>query len=69
VTTNYIQILGNHFPYILLNHLCPGLQVFEDKDDAVRYCDLLQGGGQGCEGITEIEASSVRYYLVDLQQY
>ncbi|KAJ1298622.1 hypothetical protein BS78_01G467900 [Paspalum vaginatum] len=36
-----------------------GVLVFEDKDDAVKYCDLLQGGGQGCEGIAEIEASSV----------
>jgi hypothetical protein len=35
------------------------LQIFEDEDDAVKYCDLLQGGGQGCEGIAEIEASSV----------
>jgi hypothetical protein len=61
--------LGNQLPYILLNHLRPGLQVFEDEDDAVRYCDLLQGSGQGCEGIAEIEASSVRYYLVDLQEY
>lgn len=36
------------------------LQVFEDENEAVRYCDLLQGGGQGCEGVAEIEASSVR---------
>jgi len=36
-----------------------GVLVFEDEDDAVKYCDLLQGGGQGCEGIAEIEASSV----------
>lgn len=35
------------------------LQVFEDENEAVRYCDLLQGGGQGCEGVAEIEASSV----------
>lgn len=41
------------FPF---HHL---LQVFEDEDDAVKYCNLLQGGGQGCEGIAEIEASSV----------
>jgi hypothetical protein len=34
-------------------------QVFEDEDDAAKYCDILQGGGQGCEGIAEIEASSV----------
>ncbi|PUZ42663.1 hypothetical protein GQ55_9G600000 [Panicum hallii var. hallii] len=36
-----------------------GVLVFEDEDDAVKYCDILQGGGQGCEGIAEIEASSV----------
>lgn len=36
------------------------VQVFEDEDDASRYCDLLEGGGQGCEGIAELEASSVR---------
>lgn len=35
------------------------LQVFEDENEAVRYCDLLEGGGQGCEGVAEIEASSV----------
>ncbi|CAN1794241.1 hypothetical protein LINPERHAP1_LOCUS20241 [Linum perenne] len=31
-------------------------QVFEDENEAVKYCDLLQGG---CEGVAEIEASSV----------
>lgn len=36
------------------------LQVFEDENEAAKYCDLLQGGGQGCEGVAEIEASSVR---------
>lgn len=35
-------------------------QIFEDQNEAVRYCDLMQGGGQGCEGVAEIEASSVR---------
>uniref|UniRef100_A0A803L1V0 Uncharacterized protein n=1 Tax=Chenopodium quinoa TaxID=63459 RepID=A0A803L1V0_CHEQI len=33
--------------------------IFEDQNEAVRYCDLMQGGGQGCEGVAEIEASSV----------
>lgn len=33
--------------------------MFEDENEAARYCDLLQGGGQGCEGVAEIEASSV----------
>ncbi|XP_057530751.1 uncharacterized protein LOC130809127 isoform X1 [Amaranthus tricolor] len=36
-----------------------GILVFEDQNEAVRYCDLMQGGGQGCEGVAEIEASSV----------
>ncbi|KAL2904028.1 hypothetical protein RDABS01_002738 [Bienertia sinuspersici] len=36
-----------------------GILVFEDPNEAVRYCDLMQGGGQGCEGVAEIEASSV----------
>lgn len=36
------------------------LKVFEDENEAARYCDLLQGGGKGCEGVFEIEASSVR---------
>lgn len=35
-------------------------QVFEDQNEAERFCDLMQGGGQGCEGVAEIEASSVR---------
>ncbi|RZC58580.1 hypothetical protein C5167_005876 [Papaver somniferum] len=35
------------------------LQVFEDENDAAKYCDLLQGGGQGCEDVVEIDASSV----------
>ncbi|RVW77941.1 hypothetical protein CK203_048298 [Vitis vinifera] len=33
--------------------------VFEDESEAAKYCDLLQGGGQGCEGVAEIDASSV----------
>ncbi|XP_049931862.1 histone deacetylase 15 [Nymphaea colorata] len=36
-----------------------GCSVFEDEQDATRYCDLLQGGGEGCEGVAELEASSV----------
>nr|GEY34202.1 hypothetical protein [Tanacetum cinerariifolium] len=35
------------------------LKVFEDETEAAKYCDLLQGGGQGCEGVAEVEASSV----------
>ncbi|KAL6660176.1 hypothetical protein ACP70R_002298 [Stipagrostis hirtigluma subsp. patula] len=40
---------------MLVEDIRDGVLVFEDEDDAVRYCDLLQG----CEGIAEIEASSV----------
>ncbi|KAK6931279.1 Protein of unknown function DUF3110 [Dillenia turbinata] len=36
-----------------------GVLVFEDETEAARYCGLLKGGGQGCEGVAEIEASSV----------
>lgn len=54
---------------MLTEHFPPFLQVFEDKDDAVKYCDLLQGGGQGCEGIAEIEASSVRYSLMGFHRW
>ncbi|KAG5521414.1 hypothetical protein RHGRI_033851 [Rhododendron griersonianum] len=36
-----------------------GVLVFEDEKEAANYCGLLEGGGQGCEGIAEIEASSV----------
>ncbi|CAL5188665.1 unnamed protein product [Lathyrus oleraceus] len=35
------------------------MQVFEDENEAAKYCDLLQGGGQGCEGVAEIDASSI----------
>ncbi|KAJ7953858.1 Plant/protein [Quillaja saponaria] len=34
-------------------------KVLEDETEASRYCDLLQGEGQGCEGVAEIEASPV----------
>lgn len=34
--------------------------MFEDEKEAADYCDLLEGGGQGCEGVAEIVASSVR---------
>ncbi|CAL2231808.1 unnamed protein product [Prunus armeniaca] len=45
---------------MLVEDIRDGVLVFEDENEAVRYCDLLQGGGQGCEGVAEIEASSVR---------
>uniref|UniRef100_A0A1J3CZ95 Uncharacterized protein n=1 Tax=Noccaea caerulescens TaxID=107243 RepID=A0A1J3CZ95_NOCCA len=44
---------------MLVEDIRDGVLVFEDVNEAVRYCDLLQGGGKGCEGVAEIEASSV----------
>ncbi|XP_043724402.1 uncharacterized protein LOC122671319 [Telopea speciosissima] len=49
---------GNKFQ-MLVEDVREGVLVFEDENDAARYCDLLEGGGQGCEGVAEIEASSV----------
>ncbi|XP_065860496.1 uncharacterized protein [Euphorbia lathyris] len=44
---------------MLVEDLRDGVLVFEDENEALRYCDLLQGGGKDCEGVAEIEASSV----------
>ncbi|PWA94770.1 hypothetical protein CTI12_AA056070 [Artemisia annua] len=44
---------------MLVEDVRDGVLVFEDETEAAKYCDLLQGGGQGCEGVAEIEASSV----------
>ncbi|KAF6171781.1 hypothetical protein GIB67_007302 [Kingdonia uniflora] len=44
---------------MLVEDVREGVLVFEDEKDAARYCDLLQGGGQGCEGVAEVDASSV----------
>ncbi|POO03480.1 hypothetical protein TorRG33x02_006850 [Trema orientale] len=44
---------------MLVEDVREGVLVFEDENEAVKYCDLLQGGGKGCEGVAEIEASSV----------
>ncbi|XP_061369702.1 uncharacterized protein LOC133312507 isoform X1 [Gastrolobium bilobum] len=49
---------GTKFP-MLVEDIREGVLVFEDENEAVKYCDLLQGGGQGCEGVAEIEASSI----------
>ncbi|XP_042504219.1 uncharacterized protein LOC122081255 isoform X2 [Macadamia integrifolia] len=48
---------GNKFQ-MLVEDVREGVLVFEDENDAAKYCDLLEGGGQGCEGVAEIEASS-----------
>ncbi|XP_071706951.1 uncharacterized protein [Rutidosis leptorrhynchoides] len=44
---------------MLVEDVRDGVLVFEDETEAAKYCDLLQGGGQGCEGVAEVEASSV----------
>ncbi|KAJ8547966.1 hypothetical protein K7X08_021202 [Anisodus acutangulus] len=44
---------------MLVEDIREGVLVFVDENEAAKYCDLLQGGGQGCEGVAEIEASSV----------
>ncbi|KAL5553726.1 hypothetical protein UlMin_041127 [Ulmus minor] len=44
---------------MLVEDIRDGVLVFEDENEAARYCDLLQGGGRGCEGVAEIEASFV----------
>lgn len=41
---------------MLVEDIREGVLVFEDENEAAKYCDLLQGG---CEGVAEIEASSV----------
>ncbi|XP_056165750.1 uncharacterized protein LOC115672124 [Syzygium oleosum] len=44
---------------MLVEDIRDGVLVFEDENEAAKYCDLLQGRGQGCEGVAEIDASSV----------
>ncbi|XP_022735152.1 uncharacterized protein LOC111288507 [Durio zibethinus] len=44
---------------MLVEDVREGVLVFEDGNEAAKYCDLMQGGGKGCEGVAEIEASSV----------
>nr|XP_043624139.1 uncharacterized protein LOC122595767 [Erigeron canadensis] len=44
---------------MLVEDVRDGVLVFEDETEAAKYCDLLQGGGQGCEGVAEVDASSV----------
>ncbi|XP_057486091.1 uncharacterized protein LOC130772349 [Actinidia eriantha] len=55
------QSMANTKFQMLVEDVREGVLVFEDESEAARYCDLLQGGGrgQGCEGVAEIEASSV----------
>lgn len=43
---------------MLVEDIREGVLVFEDESEASRYCELLQGV-QKCEGIAELEVSSV----------
>ncbi|PKU77130.1 hypothetical protein MA16_Dca001736 [Dendrobium catenatum] len=43
---------------MLVEDIREGVLVFEDQSEASRYCELLQGV-QKCEGIAELEVSSV----------
>ncbi|KAI4328488.1 hypothetical protein L6164_020839 [Bauhinia variegata] len=52
------QARRTKFP-MLVEDVREGVLVFEDENEAVKYCDLLQGGDQVCEGVAEIEASSI----------
>ncbi|GBG86578.1 hypothetical protein CBR_g41640 [Chara braunii] len=36
-----------------------GVLVFEDGEEAARYCDILEGSGLNCMGVAEINASEV----------
>ncbi|XP_058777332.1 uncharacterized protein LOC131651677 [Vicia villosa] len=46
---------GTKFP-MQVEDIREGVLVFEDENEAAKYCDLLQGG---CEGVAEIDASSI----------
>ncbi|RWW71329.1 hypothetical protein BHE74_00020943 [Ensete ventricosum] len=59
VSTKAKQSTGTKF-HMLVEDIREGVLVFEDEHEAAKYCDILQGGGQGCEGIAELDASSVR---------
>lgn len=36
------------------------MQVFEDEGTAAEYCSVLEGEGQECLGIAQVEAKEVR---------
>ena len=33
--------------------------MFEDEEEATKYCNLLDGEGKGCMGVAELDASDV----------
>ncbi|KAH9295304.1 hypothetical protein KI387_038892, partial [Taxus chinensis] len=50
---------GNTRFRMLVEDVREGVLVFEDKEDAANYCNLLEGcRGQGCAGVAELDASS-----------
>ncbi|GLJ51128.1 hypothetical protein SUGI_1088380 [Cryptomeria japonica] len=45
---------------MLVEDVREGVLVFEDEEDAAKYCNLLEGHhGQGCAGVAQLDASSV----------
>ncbi|KAI3927385.1 hypothetical protein MKX01_027616 [Papaver californicum] len=42
---------GTNF-HMVVEDVREGVLVFEDENDAAKYCNLLQGGGQGCEDVS-----------------
>ncbi|KAL2643796.1 hypothetical protein R1flu_011383 [Riccia fluitans] len=44
---------------MLVEDVREGVLVFEDEEEATRYCSLLDGQGKGCVGIAELEAAEV----------
>ncbi|KAG6554779.1 hypothetical protein Mapa_003798 [Marchantia paleacea] len=44
---------------MLVEDVREGVLVFEDEEEATRYCSLLDGEGKGCTGVAELDASDV----------
>ncbi|CAM6085675.1 unnamed protein product [Calypogeia fissa] len=44
---------------MLVEDIREGVLVFEDEEEATRYCSLLDGQGQNCAGVAELDASDV----------
>lgn len=44
---------------MMVEDIREGVLVFEDEEEATRYCSLLDGQGQNCAGVAELDASDV----------
>lgn len=44
---------------MLVEDIREGVLVFEDEEEATRYCSLLDGQGKNCAGVAELDASDV----------